>query len=209
MKTICLLAQKGGTGKTTLCLHLAVLASELGRHARIIDIDPQASATAWKRRRESETPEVLPSAASDLSRILAGAERDGKDLVLLDTAPHSSQDAATAVDFADLVLIVSRPAILDLEAIGESVKIVKKQQSRCAVVLNACPPPHRDAETGIVREAREALAVYGLPVSPVSVSQRAAFSHALIDGRAVTEFESTGKAAGEIRSLFDWIATQW
>ena len=40
MRTICLLAQKGGTGKTTLCLHLAVLASELGRNAAVIDIDP-------------------------------------------------------------------------------------------------------------------------------------------------------------------------
>ena len=98
---------------------------------------------------------------------------------------------------------------LDLEAIGESVKIVKQQRSLGAVVLNACPPPHRGGETAIVREAREALGVYGLPVSPVSVSQRAAFSHAFIDGRAVTEFDATGKAANEIRSLFEWIETRW
>ncbi|MGB5495660.1 MAG: hypothetical protein WBM97_14395, partial [Sedimenticolaceae bacterium] len=67
----------------------------------------------------------------------------------------------------------------------------------------------RDRETAIVREAREALKVYGLPVSPVSISQRAAFSHALIDGRAVTEFEDTGKAASEIRSLWQWIESRW
>jgi len=208
MRTICLLAQKGGTGKTTLCLHLAVLASELGRNAAIIDIDPQASASAWKRRRQCDTPEVLRHEAKDLSRVFAGLEQQNKDLILLDTAPHSSHEAATAVALADWVLIVSRPAILDLEAIGESVKIVKQQRSQSAVVLNACPPPHRGGETGIVREAREALGVYGLPVSPVSVSQRAAFSHAFIDGRAVTEFEAAGKAASEIRSLFEWIETQ-
>ena len=172
MRTICLLAQKGGTGKTTLCLHLAVLASELGRDAAVIDIDPQASASAWKRRRQSGAPDVLRREAADLSDVLADSRRQGRDLLLLDTAPHSSHDAATAADLADLVLIVSRPAILDLEAIGESVKIVRRQQSRGAVVLNACPPPHRDRETGIVREAREALGVYGLPVSPVSVSRR-------------------------------------
>ena len=209
MRTICLLAQKGGTGKTTLCLHLAVLASELGREAAIIDIDPQASASAWKRRRHSDRPEVFRHNADELPSVLAGAEQQDKDLILLDTAPHSSHEAATAAALADLVLIVSRPAILDLEAIGESVKIVKKQRSRSAVVLNACPPPHFGAETAIVREAREALAVYGLPVSPVSVSQRAAFSHALIDGRAVTEFDAMSKAASEIRGLFDWIETQW
>ena len=209
MRTICLLAQKGGTGKTTLCLHLAVLASEQGRDVAIIDIDPQASASAWKRRRQHQTPEVYRHEARNLSRVLVELEQQGKDLILLDTAPHSSHDAATAAELADLVVIVSRPAILDLEAIGESVKIVKKQGNRSAIVLNACPPPPRGGETAIVWEAREALAVYELPVKPVSVSPRAAFSHALIDGRAVTEFETTGKAAGEIHNLYDWIATQW
>lgn len=204
-----MLAQKGGTGKTTLCLHLAVLASELGRKVTVIDIDPQANASAWKRRRQPDTPEVLRHEASHLPGVLAESRRAGKDLVLLDTAPHSSHEAATAAGLADLVLIVSRPAILDLEAIGESVKIVKQQRSQSAVVLNACPPPHHSGETAIVREAREALGVYGLPVSPVSVSQRAAFSHAFIDGRAVTEFDAMGKAAGEIHRLFEWIETRW
>ncbi len=209
MRTICLLAQKGGTGKTTLCLHLAVLANELGRDALILDIDPQGSSSAWRRRRQADQPEVVSCDAQDLAQQLEALERQGKDLVLLDTAPHSSHDAATAATLADLVLIASRPAILDLEAIGESVKIVKRQDARAAVVLNACPPPHVFGDTAIVREAREALAVYGLPVSPVSVSQRAAFSHALIDGHAVTEFESKGKAATEIRNLWDWIEQQW
>ncbi|MFN2121608.1 MAG: AAA family ATPase [Anaerolineales bacterium] len=208
MKTVCLLAQKGGTGKTTLCLHLAVLANELGYDSAIIDIDPQASASAWKNRRQRSSPEVFRHEANDLSGVLTGLKREGKNLVLLDTAPHSSDEAAAAAALADLVLIVSRPAILDLEAIGESVKIVKNKKAPAAVVLNACPPPHRGKETAIVSEAREALDVYGLPVSPVSISQRAAFSHALIDGRSVTEFDSTGKAAGEIRSLFTWLETE-
>lgn len=209
MRTICLLAQKGGTGKTTLCLHLAVLANELGRDAVILDIDPQGSSSSWRRRRQLESPVVERCTAEDLEQKLSDLAAQGRDLVLLDTAPHSSHDAATAVTLADLVLIASRPAILDLEAIGESVKIVRRQDARGAVVLNACPPPNIFGETAIVREAREAVAAYGLPVSPVGVSQRAAFSHALIDGHAVTEFESKGKAAAEIRSLWDWIDTQW
>ena len=209
MRTICLLAQKGGTGKTTLCLHLAVLANELGWDAVILDIDPQGSSSSWRRRRQLESPEVECCTAEDLEKKLSDLAAQGRDLVLLDTAPHSSHDAATAVALADLVLIASRPAILDLEAIGESVKIVKRQGAHGAVVLNACPPPHVFGETAIVREAREAVAAYGLPVSPVSVSQRAAFSHALIDGHAVTEFERKGKAAAEIRSLWNWIETQW
>ena len=69
-------------------------------------------------------------------------------------------------------------------------------------MLNACPPPKLFGETQIVREAREALKVYGLPVCDVAISQRAAFSHALIDGRAVAEFDVGGKAAREIAQLW-------
>ena len=156
MRTICLLAQKGGTGKTTLCLHLAVLANELGGDAVILDIDPQGSSSSWRRRRQLESPDVECCTAEDLEKKLSDLAAQGRDLVLLDTAPHSSHDAATAVALADLVLIASRPAILDLEAIGESVKIVKRQGAHGAVVLNACPPPHVFGETAIVREAREA-----------------------------------------------------
>ena len=200
-----MLAQKGGTGKTTLCLHLAVLAAEQGQSAAVVDIDPQASASAWHRRRQQSTPDVLRCNATDLAARLEALKRQHNQLALVDTAPHSSHEAAAAAALADLVLIVSRPAILDLEAIGASVRIARDQGCRAAVVLNACPPPHRWGEPAIVREAREALGVYGLPLSPVAISQRAAFSHALIDGRAVTEFEDSGKAAGEIRNLWSWI----
>ena len=56
----------------------------------------------------------------------------------------------------------------------------------------------------MVSEARAALSAYGL-VCPVVISQRVAFSHALNGGLAVTEFEPEGKAAGEIRRLWEWL----
>jgi len=47
MKTVALLSQKGGAGKTTLALHLACAAKASGLASAIIDLDPQASAAAW------------------------------------------------------------------------------------------------------------------------------------------------------------------
>src|SRR5271166_3588816 len=60
MKTVALLSQKGGAGKTTLALHLACAAKASGLASAIIDLDPQASAAAWHDSRADEEPVVVP-----------------------------------------------------------------------------------------------------------------------------------------------------
>ena len=204
MKILTILAQKGGAGKTTLSIHLAAAANE-GRVVVIGDADPQGSAAVWSRRREEPSPEVVPIDARGLKRAVKAAAKGGVDLLVIDTPPHSTKVASLAASLSDMVLIPTRPAILDLEAIGDSVTIAQKVKTPGAVALNCCPPPTRYGEAAIVREARDALAAYGMGVAPVALSQRAAFSHALIDGRSVTEFEKNGKAADEIRALWNWV----
>jgi len=205
MKIITLLAQKGGTGKTTLSIHLAVIAAARGLRVVIADIDPQKSAGVWKTRREDGSPEVVSFTAKVLKKAIADYKKQGVDLLVIDTAPHSHDDAIVAARAADFILIPSRPAILDLEAIGTSVDIVKGLKGKAAIVLNGCPFPGKSGERAIVVEAREALGGYGLPVSPAAISNRVALSHSLIGGQAVTEFERDGKAAGEIQELMNWI----
>ncbi len=205
MKTVTLLAQKGGTGKSTLSIHLAVLAAAKKKKVLIADIDPQQSATFWHQRRESKDPEVIPLEAGSLKERVADMEASGIDLLIIDTAPHSREETRIAAQLADFILIPTRPAILDLQAIGDSVDIVKSIGGKAAIVLNACPFPGRNGERAIVTEAREALSGYGIPIAPAAISNRVALSHSLIDGKAVTEFDSKGKAAEEIRELMNWI----
>jgi len=204
MRAIGLVASKGGTGKSTLAIHLAVLAGQAGLKVALIDLDPQRSAGDWWRARQAATPVLVETGARQLRQVLAAARRDGLELAVLDAPPHADADAAAAAAVADLVLIPTRPGVLDLRAVARTVASVKAAGRRAAFVLNACPPPGRTGDVGIVREAREALAAYGLPVAPVAISQRAALSHALIDGRAVSEFEPAGKAAAELLALWQW-----
>ena len=205
MKTLGVIAQKGGTGKTTLSVHLAVQATLDGLRVLLLDMDPQASATAWWKRRRDERPELVQARGEELPRIIEQARAQAYHLVIVDTAPHSSADSSTCARLSDHVLIPTRPAILDLDAIGATTAIINEIRASCAIVLNACPPPKLFGEPHIVREAREALKHYGLPVSEVAISQRAALSHALIDGRAVAEFDADGKAAREIARLWHTI----
>lgn len=202
MKTLSLIAQKGGTGKTTLGIHLAVQALGDGLRVVLIDTDPQGSAGAWWQRRQADAPALVQGQGLELARMLVEAAERGFDLVVVDTAPHSSEQSRACAERSDAVLIPTRPAILDLDAIGITTELVAGLSVPAEIVLNACPPPLREHETRIVTEAREALGAYPVPVCPVAVSQRAAFSHALIDGHAVSEFEAHGKAAAEIDALW-------
>ncbi len=202
MKTLSMIAQKGGTGKTTLSIHLAVQASLAGLKVLLVDIDPQASATGWWRRRQEERPALTQSQGHALAGVLNTAAGHGYDLAVIDTAPHSSNESIACARLSDQVCIPTRPAILDLDAIGATTDLVSDIGVSSTIILNGCPPPTVFGEPHIVSEARQALEVYGIPVCDVSISHRAALSHALIDGRAVTEFESKGKAAREIDRLW-------
>lgn len=200
MKTIAILSQKGGTGKTTLALHLAVAAELAGHTAAVIDLDPQSSAAGWAESRSGEGPAVVIAHAPRLSAILQAASANGATLAILDTAPHSQGDALAAAQAADVILIPCRPGILDLRAIGATVQIAKLAGKKAAVILNACPPQGR----ALADEAEEAVRGYGVEVAPIRLVQRAAFAHSLAGGQTAQEYEPDGKAAEELNRLYEW-----
>ncbi|MCC6590235.1 MAG: ParA family protein [Bryobacterales bacterium] len=197
MKTIAIISQKGGTGKTTIAVHLAVAAEQQGKSTVIVDLDPQASATSWKDLRRADTPAVVSAQAARLPQVLKTAEAHGADLAILDTAPHSETTALAAARQADLILIPCRPAILDLKAISLTVDLVKLAGKQAYVVFNAVPP-----RGSLVEEAIAAIQTYGVPVLPATLAHRSVFMHALTGGLVAQEFEPKGKAAVEILQVY-------
>jgi chromosome partitioning protein len=138
-----------------------------------------------------------------LSQILDTAKQNGADLAILDTAPHSESTALAAARAADLILIPCRPAILDLRAISFTVDVAKLAGKPAVVVLNAVP-----SRGNLSEEATSAIASYGVEVAPVSIGHRAAYMHTLTVGQAAQEYETRGKAAKEVKSLYTWICKQ-
>ncbi len=202
MKTLALLSQKGGSGKSTLTVHLGVIAQAAGLRTVILDLDPQRSAAGWWETRTVQTPEMVETEPSELQAVLDAARADGVGLCVVDTRPSAGADAATAAALADLVLIPTRPAIFDLKAIGATVDIVLAAHVRAFIVLNGTPASRGFGEASTTADARRALADYGLPVAPISIGLRATLAHALVDGRAVNEFDPASKAAQEMTKLW-------
>lgn len=198
MYTIAMIAQKGGTGKTTLALSLAAAAEEDGRSALVIDVDPQATACHWGDRREQETPLVLDAQPGRLKTALQKAEEGGIGLTIIDTPARSSETAVAAARVADLVIIPCRPQIYDLETIQNTRDVLKLAGDIPGlIVLNAVPPRGHRHE-----QAAEAVQGLGLPVCPETIKHRAAFGDSAALGLSVFEYAPSDKATEEIRQVY-------
>ncbi len=141
MKVVGLLSRKGGSGKTTVAIHLAVMAQAAAKRVLLIDLDPQGSAAAWWQARAEATPQLEQSDPSKLATLIEAARKDGVDLVIIDTRPSVEADAVQVAAVSNLVLVPARPGILDLRAILATLAIVQSSRTRAAIVLNACQAP--------------------------------------------------------------------
>lgn len=202
MKTIAIVSQKGGAGKTTLAVHLATAAAQAGLVSLIVDTDPQATASAWGQWRSGGEPEVIDCASPPLlARKLAGAAELGADLAIIDTPPHADIMAREACKVADLVLIPCRPRAFDLDAVRLTGDLATSSGKPAFLIFTAGPPRARL----LYAEAGQLVAAIGLKVAPVMLPERAALHASVGAGRTALETEPAGKAAQDVQAVFTWL----
>ena len=200
MDVVALLAQKGGTGKTTLALSLAVAAQQDGKETLLIDLDPQGTACNWSDRRESESPLVLDVQPGRLPKALRKALEGGIQFTVIDTPPRSEQAAMAAAKVADLIVIPCRPQAYDLETIPNTRELISLAGDKPAlVVLNGVPPQGSRHE-----QAKVVLQRLEMHICPAMLGHRAAFGDAGSLGETPLEYDPRGKAAEEIRTLYKY-----
>jgi chromosome partitioning protein len=201
MRTLALVTQKGGAGKTTLAACLAVVATETGEKVIALDLDPQGSLAAWGDDRSAEAPAVdsLPAEkVAQLPQVLAALAKQGYTLAILDCAGIASTATNLAIKAADLCLIPTRPTRLDIRATKPTIEALMGLKRPFSFVLNQCPPSTRGSRAS---EAAMGLQLMGSLVEP-KMCQRADFQDALAAGQGVTEYAPSSKAAEEVRQLW-------
>ena len=198
MHTIAVVAEKGGVGKTTLSLTLAVAAVQAGRKAAVFDLDSQATAAKWTDRRDAEFPWVVATPASRLDAAITQAKAQGVDFIVIDTPPHSGTDAVEAMRRADLVLVPVEPHLYTLETLPKLGDLLKLAGAKPALfVISKASVQGKESE-GAAAYIRE----QGFDVCPVTLHLRAAHRHAGNVGQTAQEFEPKGKAAEESQQLY-------
>ena len=202
MKTISIIGQKGGTGKTTVTLALAVAAMKAGKTVAVIDLDPQTTATNWFDRRETEDSlTVISCQVARLKFVLETAKKEKVDLILVDTPAKSSEASIEASRVADLVLIPMRPQIYDLETLNAIQDILRiTGEPKAFVVINAAPVQGKRHS-----EAKNVAESLGFKVSDVVLYSRAAYGDAATFGQTVSEYQPQSKADLEVQELYSFI----
>lgn len=203
MWVVAVLSEKGGAGKTTATVHLAVAAKIAGVDAVIIDLDPQASAADWADRRGS-APEAATVPPVRLAKLLDDLRSNGAQLAIIDTGRDSHNAGYTAAQAADLILIPCQPGGFDFRALSRTLDLCRLAGKRPYVVLNAMQPGATRAEA----DMREALAGYDCDLCPVTLYRRAAYRVASIATQTAQETEPTSAAALEIKELYNWLIRQ-
>jgi chromosome partitioning protein len=199
---------KGGVGKTTIALQLAIFRARSGADVLLVDGDVQASAiTAITLRAEAGREPALACIHYAQDRALrtqvqrqAGKYQD----VILDVGGRDSATLRVALLLADVVLIPVQPRGLDVWALADVAALVAEAQSlrdglRAYAVLNLADPGVSSDNT----DAALALADYPpLSLLPTSLVRRKAFANAAARGLSVDELDNIDpKASQELSAL--------
>jgi chromosome partitioning protein len=199
MKAITFVTQKGGSGKSTLCINLAIAAEEAGRSVCILEMDRQATISDWAENRAAETPEVAQIEATQLEQVMHTLKGSAYDYVFIDTPGVDSPGTLAAIRVSDLCLIPCRPTPADLRAFKPTLAAIYRLEKRFAFVLNQTPP-----RSYRIRDAADGLAVLGV-LPDVNIVMRNDHQDAIGLGKGVTEYNPKGAAAQEIRQLWQWM----
>jgi chromosome partitioning protein len=204
MRTIAVIGRKGGSGKTTVAVHLAIGLHLRGRRTVVADIDPQRSAVEVLRARPDDGPTVIASAGPKLFTLQVDMQRAGNDALVIDTPAVLEEEVAQAVVLADLALLVVRPTFLDLAAAVRTSDIIRRLRKPGLVVLSQAPTARAGSEAPAVVRATEALRLLRLPVAPSVIRARAAYQTVVEGGRS-TEEAGDPVAALEMSRFCDFV----
>ena len=202
MRTWAFVSQKGGSGKSTLCTNLSVVAEQVGETCCIVDVDPQANALLWHERRGTNQPMVIEATYDKLADVVAAAGTIGVTLVLIDTPGKIDAGALAAIKLADTIVCPTLGDLFSLGSIQDTVRLLEtaeKLSSAVGVINNV----DQGGAKQTIAEATAVLDSFTLKVAPVHIMHRGPFVSAIKRGKGVTETVPKGPASKEIKGLWE------
>jgi len=203
---IALTGQKGGAGKSTTAIGLAVAAVERAHRVLLVDADPQGTARTWGEGAAEighPTPTIIAMGATMHGPDQLPTLARPYDLTIIDCPPRHGDIQRSALMVADIAVLPCGPSAADawaltatLDVIGEA-RTLREHLKACVLITR------KQGRTALGKGARDVLAASGLPVLSTELGFRVAYQEAIAAGRGPTTFSPRDAAASEIRNLLD------
>ena len=205
-KVVAVTINRGGQGKTMLCRSLGALAGQAGFAVLVADMDTQENSTTWRKRRpgERQLPLVEFSTEKGLPELIERARAAECDLVLIDTPPGRSTEAAAAVEECDLALVPCNGEIESFEGLPRTARLARTTGKPAVVVPNWVAPGSLSEE----RTIRGVAESHGLPTAPVALHRYTLHKEASLLGLTACELDPNSKAAAELHALWEWLCAE-
>ena len=204
-KVITICQQKGGTGKTTLAVHLALAFAKLHNlKIAIIDTDPQGSLGKWFVVRSEK--KVSNENLTFKTASLWGAQYESKtlkkdhDIVIIDTPPKIESDARPSIEAADLVLIPMTPSHVDFWATEAIIDIAKKAKKKIFVQINRA-----NERSKLVKKTYEYINSINVKSTNTLIGHRQIYASSMGEGKTAIEKQRKSNAVEEIKKLSEQI----
>ena len=207
-KVITVAQQKGGTGKTTLAVHLALAFIKYHNlKVAIIDTDPQGSLGKWFMIREEK--KLSNDNLTFKTASLWGAQYESKalikdhDIVIIDTPPKIESDARPSIEAADLVLIPVAASQVDFWATGAIVDIAKKANKKILIQIN-----RSNQRSKLISKTNDFIKSLNLSSTKTIIGNRQIYAASMGEGKSVVEKQKKSKAVEEIKQLSEQILSE-
>ena len=204
-KVITICQQKGGTGKTTLAVHLALAFAKLHNlKIAIIDTDPQGSLGKWFVVRTEK--KVSNENLTFKTASLWGAQYESKtlkkdhDIVIIDTPPKIESDARPSIEAADLVLIPVTPSHVDFWATEAIIEIAKKAGKKIFIQINRA-----NERSKLVKKTHEYIKSINVNSTNTLIGHRQIYASSMGEGKTAIEKQRKSNAVEEIKKLSEQI----
>ena len=207
-KVITIAQQKGGTGKTTLAVHLALAFIKYHNlKLAIIDTDPQGSLGKWFMIRTDK--KLSNGNLTFKTASLWGAQYESKtlkndhDVVIIDTPPKIESDARPSIEAADLVLIPMSASHVDFWATGAIVDIAKQANKKILIQINRA-----NQRSKLISKTNDFIKSLKLSSTKTIIGHRQIYAASMGEGKTAVEKQKKSNAVEEIKQLSEQILSE-